>query len=267
MYPLLFQIGPLKLYTYGLMMAVGFFTAISWAVRRAPRYGVSAEFISNLSWILVVGGVVGGRLGYIIFEESISDLFSFKLFEVWKGGMVFYGGFIVAVLGALYYSRKHKVPFLTVADIMAPTIALGHAFGRIGCLFAGCCYGKQCTLPWAITFTNPLSLAPLHVPLHPTQLYESIGLFLTVGILLLVQKHQKFMGEIFVVYLSLYAILRTTVETFRGDEDRGFVDFWGLYPNQWLSTSTFIGAGMLAVAAFVFWKYRKVPTSFSAKKN
>lgn len=267
MYPLLLQLGPIKLYTYGLMMAVGFFLAIHWGIRRAPRYKISEEFISNCSWTMVVGGVLGGRLGHFIFEESVSDIFTFKFLEFWNGGMVWYGGFILAVSASYIYSRKHQVPFLTVADIMAPPIALGHAIGRIGCFFAGCCYGKHCDLPWAVTFTNPLSLAPKTIPLHPTQLYESLGLLLVVSVLMAVQKYQKFMGQIFVTYLIFYAFLRTFVETFRGDQDRGFIDFWGLYPNEWFSTSIGIGLGMLTLAIAIFLRYRKIPTSFSLEQG
>lgn len=265
MHPLLLQLGPLKLYTYGLMMAVGFFVAIQWGMRRATRYKVKEDFISNLSWIMVLGGVLGGRMGYFVFEQSAADIFSFKFLEFQKGGMVFYGGFIVAVIGSYIYSRKHKVAFLTVADIMGPPIAIGHALGRLGCLMAGCCYGSHCELPWAITFRNPLSLAPLNIPLHPTQIYESLGLFAIAGGLHLFQKQQKYRGQMFALYLAAYAILRTTVELYRGDQERGFFDFWGMYSNEWLSTSTLIGAGMLILSLVIYLTHRTVATSFSSK--
>ncbi len=264
MYPLLLELGPIKLYSYGLMMAIGFFLAIHWGMRRALRYGVSSEFISNLSWILVLGGIIGGRAAYLAVEESIDELFSLKFFEVWQGGMVFYGGFILAVIGALFYSRKHNVPFLTVADILSPCIALGHALGRVGCLLAGCCFGKQCDLPWAIEFTHPLSLAPLHIRLHPTQIYESLGNFIVIALLLLIERKQKFRGQIFAIYLVLYAILRASVEVFRGDVERGFITFGGLYPNEWLSTSTGIAIVMTSIALLIYFKQRTV-TSLKVK--
>lgn len=258
MYPLLFELGPVKLYTYGLMMAIGFLAAIQWSAHRATRYGVSPEFISNLGMWIILAGIVGGRLAFLAIEESPADIFSLKFFEIWKGGMVFYGGFMGAVLISVWYSRKNKVNFFTVADIMSPALALGHFFGRIGCTFAGCCFGKQCELPWAITFTNPLSLAPLNVALHPTQLYDAFSNLLIIGILLLIEKKSKnrFRGQIFVYYLGLYAIGRSIVEDFRGDSSRGFVDFWGIYPNEWLSTSTFIGILMLATAIGLYFKLR-----------
>ena len=261
MYPILFHIGPLKLYTYGLMMALGFLSSIHWASLRAPRYGVSKEFISNLSVVIVVSGLIGGRVAYMAISESVSSIFSFQFFEVWNGGMVFYGGFLGAVFASWVYSRIKKVEFLTVADITAPAIALGHAFGRAGCLMAGCCWGRQCDLPWAITFNNPLAITNLKgIPLHPTQIYELAGNLAIIGILFLIQKRQKFNGQIFVIYLALYALLRPTVEHFRADQERGFVDFWGIYPNEWLSTSTFISFVMLAVALLIYVFNRKNPT-------
>lgn len=265
MYPILLQLGPIKLYTYGLMMALGFIFAIQWATRRAPRYGVSADFISDLSIWIIVGGIVGGRMGFLAIEESISDVFSFRFFEIWKGGMVFYTGLFGAVLAIYIYSKKKGQSFFTVADICAAPLALGHFFGRLGCVAAGCCYGKQCELPWAITFTNPLGLAPLNVPLHPTQLYDALSNLIIIGLLSLSQKHQKYNGQIFVRYLALYAVGRSIVEYFRGDSSRGFVDFWGIYPNEWLSTSTFVGICMLIAATIIHFRMKNIPTTFSAK--
>lgn len=243
-------------------MALGFFFAISWGIRRAARYQVSGELISNMSWIIVIGGIVGGRATYLAVEESLDALFSLKFFEVWQGGMVFYGGFIFAVLGCWAYSRKHKVPFLTVADILAAPIALGHALGRVGCLMAGCCYGKHCDLPWAIEFHNPLGLAPLHVRLHPTQIYEFLGNLLIMGILLLCERRAKFRGQVFAIYLVLYAIMRSAIEVYRGDIERGFITFGGLYENEWLSTSTGIGMVMVAISIFIYLQNKKTPTSY-----
>src|SRR4051812_7887565 len=106
MHPVLFQIGPLRLYSYGLMMGIAFIVAISWSIHRAPRYRIAEEFISNLSFVIVVSGVLGGRLGHFLFERPLSDLFSFQFFEFWNGGMVFYGGLLGAILGIWVYCRK-----------------------------------------------------------------------------------------------------------------------------------------------------------------
>lgn len=248
------------------MMAIGFIVAIHWATRRAPKYGIPAEFISDLSIWIIVGGVLGGRIGYLAIEESVSDVFSLHFFEIWKGGMVFYGGLFGALLAIVLFSRRKGYNFFTVADVCSPALALGHFFGRLGCVAAGCCYGQPCDLPWAITFTNPLGLAPLNVALHPTQLYDAVSNLIIIGILLLLQKRQRYNGEIFVVYIILYAIGRSIVEQYRGDSSRGFVDFWGLYPNQWLSTSTFVGLILIAVAIALHLRLKDKPTPLTLSR-
>jgi len=266
MFPILIELGPLKLYSYGLMMALGFVFAIHWASRRAPRYGLTAEFLSNIGVCTVVGGILGARAAHLAIEQSVADLFSFKFFEVWNGGMVFYGGLFLAVLACGVYAWKKKVNFFVLADVAAPALAFGQILGRLGCFLAGCCYGQQCDLPWAVRFTNIHSLAPKNILLHPTQLYEALGNLIVVCILLLVEKFytKKFKGLIFVLYLSLYAVVRMIMEHYRGDTERGFVDFFGLFPNDWLSTSTFISALMILLAGVIAWKYRKEPSPFKA---
>lgn len=264
MYPVLINIGSIQLYGYGLMMGLAFFLGITWAIHRAVRYGIDREIVSSISWIFMIGGVIGGRAAFLAFEESFSELFSLRFFEFSKGGMVFYGGLILAVLSGFLFCRRKSIAFLTIADIFAPSIALGHALGRLGCFLAGCCYGKVCDLPWAVTFTNPLALAPLNLKLHPTQLYEFVVNILIVVALLgcEILKLNKVRGALFAIYLILYGVMRPLVEVFRGDVERGFIDFGGLYPNEWLSTSTFISFGMILSAFIILWTQRKVPSSY-----
>ncbi len=266
MYPVLLEFGPLRLYSYGLMMALGFLAATMWGAKRAPRYGVDPNFIGDLSWVYIIGGIIGGRATFLLVEESLDDLFSFRFFEIWNGGMVFYGGLIVAILATLIYCRRKMVPFWSIADILAPAVALGHAFGRVGCVFAGCCFGKQCDLPWAITFSNPAGLAPLNIPLHPTQLYEVVGNLGIIGLLLLAERRKLARGSLFAFYLFLYAILRGVVEAYRGDFARGFVTFGDLYENEWLSTSTFISAIMVVVAGAIWWMNRRYPSALGGRR-
>ena len=141
---------------------------------------------------------------------------------MWNGGLVFYGGFIAATAACILYLRKHRMPFLPVADASSLGIMLGLAFGRLGCTSAGCCFGKPSTLPWAITFTDPACLAPLHVPLHPTQIYESIGSFAIFGFLYATRDRFKTPGVRFWTMLILYGAARSFFEIFR-DDPRGFV--------------------------------------------
>jgi phosphatidylglycerol:prolipoprotein diacylglycerol transferase len=149
---------------------------------------------------------------------------------------VFYGGLIAAVVVALWYMRRHKMPVWTVTDVFAPGIALGHVVGRMGCLFAGCCFGRPTTVPWAITFHNEYARSnagtPLNVPLHPTQLYEAGAELLILGLLLSTERRGRpFPGRTFWGYMLLYAVSRFIIEFYRGDARGMIVGF---------STSQFI---------------------------
>ena len=158
---------------------------------------------------------------------------------------------MAAVPVGIWYVRKHNLPVWKTADIMAPSIALGHAFGRLGCFFAGCCYGAVCSGPLCVTFHDAHSLAPLGVPLFPTQLMESGGEFLIFGILTLLWRRRKFDGQLFWLYPIFYAILRFVIEFFRGDVDRG------LYFGGIISTSQIIAVFMLGFSLFMLWKLGK----------
>ena len=172
----------------------------------------------------------------------------------------FYGGFIGALITSAIFFRRHpQLPFWRAADLCGPAIALGQAIGRIGCFMAGDDYGRPTHLPWAVTFTDPDAArtggAPLGIPLHPVQLYESIVCLVLFGILVRLSRRKKFDGEVILAYTLLYAIARFVLELFRGDADRGFM-FGGL-----LSTSQFIAA-ILAPAAMALWFVRRrVPSS------
>ena len=139
------------------------------------------------------------------------------IFKIWKGGLVFYGGVIFAIPVAVWYAKKKGLDIWSIADIFAPSLAIGHAIGRLGCFSAGCCYGKHADdLPWAVTFLNPESLARIGIPLHPTQLYESAGEFINFLILITLRKRQAFKGQLFWAYLLIYSVIRFTVEILQG---------------------------------------------------
>jgi phosphatidylglycerol---prolipoprotein diacylglyceryl transferase len=144
-----------------------------------------------------------------------------EAFAVWRGGLVFYGGLIGASLACVLYARLKKVPLWKLADILAPSIALGHVFGRLGCLLNGCCYGRECHLPWAITYPQTSSVeagrASPGIPLHPAQVYESLLNLLFYAGLTWLYRRKKFEGQVFATYLIGYAVLRSFVEMFRGD--------------------------------------------------
>ncbi len=241
MHPVLLNLGKFSLYTYGLFAAMGFLAAIWFATREAKRCGVDHEKIMDLSFYILVAAIVGSRLAYIgtVPDEFLAN--PLEMFKIWKGGLVFYGGFVGAMLTAIIYLKVKHLPIWKTGDILAPAVALGHCLGRIGCFFAGCCYGKACDLPWAITFHDPASLAPINVPLHPTQLYSSAGNFLIFLILLVVRRYQKFEGQLFWLYVLLYGVTRSFIEMFRGDYRGG--EIMGV-----LSVSQTVGCSLALVA-------------------
>jgi phosphatidylglycerol:prolipoprotein diacylglycerol transferase len=263
MHPILFEIprlefgswtlGPIPIRLYGLMIAIGFLLAIFFASRRAKKEGLDPDRIMDMGVYLLLAAIVGSRLLYILTNLREFSTNPLDVFAIWKGGLVFYGGLLVAVPTGIWYVRKHKLPVWKTADIMAPFIALGHAFGRLGCFFAGCCHGAPCSGPLCITFHDPHSLAPLNVPLYPTQLMESGGEFLIFGILMLLWHRRKFDGQLFWLYPLFYSILRFSLEFFRGDADRG------LYFGGMVSTSQIIAVFLFMFSLFMLWDLGSKP--------
>jgi phosphatidylglycerol:prolipoprotein diacylglycerol transferase len=168
------------------------------------------------------------------------------------GGLVYYGGLIGATLAGMFFIHWKKLPLWTMADIFAPSIALGSVLGRIGCLLNGCCYGRACDLPWAITFTNPqanqYSGTPLGVPLHPTEIYDALLNLILYFFLAWLFRHKRFAGQVFATYLILYAVFRSIVEYFRGDYPSDHIHA-GLTSAQLVSVPIFIAG--LALAAIL----------------
>jgi len=248
MYPILLDLGNLKLYTYGFFLALGFITAIWFTKRNARFYGISDQTVSDLFFTILVSAIIGARMLYVIINlEAYEDNY-IEVFKIWNGGLVFFGGFLGASVAAIWFCIIKKLEIWKTADVLAPGLALGHSLGRFGCLFAGCCYGKTCDLPIAITFSNPDSLAPLHMPLHPTQLYMVASNFILFLILLAVQKRKRFSGMVFLSYVMLYSLFRAIVEIFRGD-------FRGDFFFEFISLSQGIGL-VVSCLALIFMVIR-----------
>lgn len=252
MYPVLFRIGPFAVHTYGVLVATAFLSAIALALRYARKEGEDANKILDLCFYALVAAIVGSRLLYVLVNWSIFRHDPFEILRIWHGGLVFYGGFIGAVITALWYIRRNGLPLLITLDILAAPIAFGQFMGRIGCFFAGCCYGKTCDLPWAVTFTHPESLAPKGVPLHPTQLYSSLNSLLIFFVLLGLRRIKRFDGQIFWSYVLLYGATRFILEHFRGDER-------GMFVGGMLSTAQLIGLALavIAIAMMIILSRRK----------
>ena len=264
MYPRLLELGPITVYTYGVLLAAAYLLGLRLAMSRAKSRGLDPNRTLDLGIYIIISALVGAKLLLLITDFKSFTADPRELLTLARSGGVFYGGLIVAVIVALWYIRRVGLPLWTTCDVFAPGIALGHVVGRFGCLFAGCCYGKPTTRPWGITFTDPFAAAnvgtPLGVALHPTQLYEA-GAELLILIVLLVteRKGRPFPGRTFWLYMLLYAISRFIIEFYRGD-DRGTV---GMF-----STSQFISIVLapLAIVMLVYLSRVVTPEPKRARK-
>ena len=237
MYPILFEIGNWPVYSYGVLLAVAYLVALQLAVARARRQGLNAQRVMDLGIYLIIAALVGAKLMLVVVDFAYFREHPREILSLARAAGVFYGGLLVAVPLGLWLGRKYGLPMWTTADLFAPGIALGHVIGRFGCLLAGCCYGRETHVPWAITFTDPVAAAnagtPLGVPLHPTQLYDAgAELLILVFLLVFERKGRPFAGRTFWLYMLLYAISRFVVEIYRGDP-RGAL--WGLSTSQFFS--------------------------------
>jgi phosphatidylglycerol:prolipoprotein diacylglycerol transferase len=257
MFPRLLTTPFFTLHTFGVLLALAYLAAFWWLIREGRREGLDVDALSSLGFWAIGGAIIGAKALMIVrdlpeYAAAPSEIFSPS---VLTSAGDFYGGFIGALIASAIFFRGHpRLPFWRIADLCGPAIALGQAIGRVGCFMAGDDYGRPTLLPWAVTFTDPdaarIGGAPLGVPLHPVQLYESIVCLLLFAVLERLSRHKRFDGEVILAYTFLYATGRFLLEFFRGDADRGFV-LGGL-----LSTSQFI-ALILGPAAIALWCVRR----------
>lgn len=258
MHPVLFRIpifSGVTIYSYGVMVALGFVVAIIWVSYESKRLGEDSAKAMDLVFYVIVAGIVGSRVLHVAIAERERFFANpLMIFRIWEGGLVFYGGLVTSLVVAAWYVRRHAMSFFTTADIFAPAISIGHAIGRIGCFLVGCCYGRPVDHPAWYSIVFPLkqkTFAPTGIPLYPTQLMEVAGELLIFSFLMLLRHHQRFKGQIITSYIMLYAILRFINEYFRGDLERGFVI------DPWLSTSQFISIILFVVGAVVYMRFKK----------
>jgi phosphatidylglycerol:prolipoprotein diacylglycerol transferase len=246
-------------------MVLAILAAICVILRLGRREGLdSGQLLDFSTWLLLVG-LLGAKVLMVLsdwhyYRQNPGEIFSRSTF---LAGGVFYGGFIASVLFAVWYIRLHHMPFWKVVDVYAPAISLGLGVGRIGCFAAGCDYGKPTTSAWSVVFRDPFSHevsgVPLGIPLYPTQLYLLLA-SLSIFVFLWWRYSRKSRdGEIFVLYLALYAVARFFLEFLRGDEDRGFVF------HHLLSTSQFIAILALATAVWMALILRRKPARQQAR--
>lgn len=251
MHPILLELGPLTIYSYGVLLASAYLLGLWMAVRRANAAGLDGNRVLDLGIWVIIAALVGAKalLFIVDFQYFTSSWDNFMTLV--RSGGVFYGGLIAAVVVCIYQLKKHKLPLWTSGDLFAPGIALGYMVGRLGCLLAGCCYGRPTEVAWAITFTDPAAAlnvgTPLGVALHPTQLYEALaGLVILVTLLATEGRGRQFAGRTFWQFVLLYSVLRFGIEFFRGDE-RGVVF-------DMMSTSQFISVVLFPLSLVMLWR-------------
>jgi phosphatidylglycerol:prolipoprotein diacylglycerol transferase len=248
MYPVLFEVGGITIYSYGFMIAAGSIAGVAYMVVQGKRdVGITFDQANLLFLLIFLSAYVGGKV-FLFFEDPGYYAGHPRLLLTGRG-FVFYGSFLFAVPAMIFYFRTQRIPTYAMLDVMAVTTCLVHMFGRIGCFLAGCCYGLPADTPWSVVFTSPVCQAdPLNTPLHPSQLYEATYIFVVMIVLLVLRKRKQFYGQLFLLYLGLYAIGRFILEYFRGDLERGFVF------SNWMSHSQLIALIILAFVLLFYWR-------------
>jgi len=254
MHPILFHLGSLPIYTYGVLVATGFLLGLWYGTRQAPTVGLRPEFIWNLGIYAILIGLVSSKLWLLLSEwdyyaANPGQIFTIQTFQ---SAGTFYGGLLGAMVWIVFYTRLHKAPLLAVLDVSSAPLALGHSIGRLGCFVAGCCYGKPTSLPWGVTFTSPIAAqiagTPLNVPLHPTQLYEAAAEFLNCLVLVWLGVRQKFSGQVAGAFLMLYGVERGAIEFLRGDPGRTMMF------HDAVSLMQVVSLALVVVGAWLWWR-------------
>lgn len=235
MHPVLFKIGSYPVYSYGAMLALAFLVCSFLAKRRGAAIGMDGEKVMDLMITLIVSGVIGGRLMFVLLDLDYFGSRPLDIFKLWEGGLAWYGGFILAIISGAVFLRINKMPVLKTADLIIPYVALGQAIGRIGCFLNGCCYGKATALPIGVVF-NPEQGAVL-----PTQLFESVAMFIAY---LILRRRVPSNGRTLFLYLILYSAFRFSIEFLRGDN---MLTVMGFTFSQAVSIAIF-------AAAVILWK-------------
>ena len=251
MHPVLFEIGSITIYSYGLMIALGAIAGVAYmAIRGKKELGITFDQANSLFLFIFIAAFVGGKV-FLFFEDP--SLYMREPRRLLTGqGFVFYGSFLFAVPTMFWFFRRHKIPPYQMLDIMAVTTCLVHMFGRIGCFMAGCCYGKVTSSIAGVVFTDPACQAePKNTALYPTQLYEASYIFLVMVFLLVIRDKKQFQGQLFLLYLLLYGMGRFVLEYFRGDLARGFII------QDVLSHSQFIALVIMGLVMLLYSRWSK----------
>ncbi len=245
MYPELFHLGKITVYTYAFLIVIGSLVAAIYTKWRVNKELGIVNLSNNFFYFIFIAGFVGGKLFYYLERPKYFFNNPQAILHNFSGGFVFYGSFLTIVPLLILYLKKQKIPLLPMLDILAITTLIVHALGRLGCFFGGCCYGKPTDAVTGMVFPSTYGKA-----VHPTQLYEVLVLLIIMSILFFIKKRQQFKGQLFIIYLILYAIARNILELFRGDQ-RGYII------KDYLSHSQFIGILIIISGFMLYPKFKK----------
>lgn len=209
--------APIQIHSYGVMLIVAVVVGLWWLGLSLRSYGITAVQPLDFALFILIGGIVGARVLFVILNWEQYTGAPLTIFSVWEGGLSYHGGVTGAVASAYLFSRLRGIDFRLLADLGAPATALGYSLARIGCFLNGCCYGDACSPNWPLGMVFPpnTDAGTPQVPIHPTQLYASFASILIFYVLCKVQPHIKARGNLFLLYLVLYSVYRFVNEFFR----------------------------------------------------
>ncbi len=251
--PVALHIGPLAIRWYGIMAACGFLSGVVVARLNAKLVGIKEDYVTDLTVISILSGIVGARIFYVVqfWHRDGFDQHFAQVFRVDNGGLVYYGGFLLAITAIYIYSRIRKVNVVDMFDVLAPAMPIGHAFGRIGCFINGCCFGKPCGEGFPFGVRPPaFDVAAQGMRIHPVQLYESaLNVVIFIVLFTLFRKRVLGRGGVVGLYFIFYGVSRFLLEFFRGDH-RDFL--FGMTPAQ------NIGMVLIPFGAWLVWRSLKI---------
>jgi phosphatidylglycerol:prolipoprotein diacylglycerol transferase len=258
--PTLFHIGPVAVHSYGTLLMVAFFSGILLARREARRLGVHPDLALDLGTWTLVAAIVFARAAYVALNWSDFAPHPVEALYIWRqGGLTFHGGLLGGVLAALLLAHRRRVSTWLLADMSAPGLALGYAIARIGCFLNGCCYGGPTRLPWGVRFPlfpdSPLTTDPS----HPTQIYAALGSLVILAVLLRLRSRLPGRGQLFLVYLMLYSVMRSAIEVLR----KGYTA-WPLLDGL---TQAQVASAVIFLAALVIFVRRSRPAQPSVPQK
>lgn len=247
MYPVLIRIYGIPIFSYGFFLALAFFVCLILILRRSVSKNILPHLILDLYIYIIISGIIGARLLYVVLNLDYYIMHPIEVILLNKGGLVFYGGFVSALITGILFAKRHKLQILDMADLFIMYLPVGQAIGRIGCFLNGCCYGRPAKSIFGVQFPEysfPAKQFGQDVLVHPVQIYSSLADIIIFLILAISSKYKKFSGQVVLYYMILYGLGRFFLEYFRVDNPEVF---YGLNLPQIISIFIILIALILSI--------------------